>query len=249
MNRLFSQCPVCHGPMKISSLQCQSCGLELRNDFELSIFDRLNSDQYEFLMTFLKHRGNLKNLQNELQLSYPAAKKKLDEVLFALGFAKEESPKEIQEEIDMRKFVINHKSTKASEIIKAKLVQSGGRVTVYTLQGLPCEVWANANGETFSCDKLPIKPDYSYEVFDVIVDLLLSQNGKARKGNGRNYKMGDPECDESTVVGTVAKYSHKEIGESVYDPVFVLAAILDWAEIAHNNRGELVLTASYRSKL
>ena len=45
------------------------------------------------------------------------------------------------------------------------------------------------------------------------------------------------------------KSSKKEHGESVFDPVFVLAAVLDWADIANNERGEIVLTASYKAKL
>ena len=103
---------------------------------------------------------------------------------------------------------------------------------------------------SFLSDKLPIKPPYRFDVFDQIVDLLLANNGKARKGNGRNYKLGEPECDETTVVGYIAKYyAKKEYGESVFDPVFVLAAVLDWADIANNERGEIVLTASYKAKL
>ena len=77
----------------------------------------------------------------------------------------------------------------------------------------------------------------------------LINRDRARKGNGRNYKLGHPECDENTVVGIVAIYDGKKLGESVYDPVFVLAAVLEWAGIASNERGELVLTQSYRSKL
>ena len=91
---------------------------------------------------------------------------------------------------------------------------------------------------------------YRYEVFDVIVELLLANGGRARKGSGRNFKLGDPDCGETTVVGAVAaRYAKKEPGDSVYDPVFVLAAVLEWAGIATNERGEIVLTASYRGKL
>ena len=36
---------------------------------------------------------------------------------------------------------------------------------------------------------------------------------------------------------------------NMFDPVFVLAAVLDWAGIAHNERGYLTLTADYRSML
>ncbi len=248
MKRFVSKCPVCQENLKIAALQCPDCGLELRNDFELGPFERLSNEQHDFLMTFLKHRGNLKNLQNERQISYPLAKKKLDELLAALGLAAEEQEIE-PEEIDLKNMVVDRSSTKASEIIKTKLMENGGRVIIHTLQGLACEVRVNTDGKSFVCDKLPIKPPFQYEVFDAIVQLLLSCNGRARKGNGRNYKLGHPQCDGTTVVGTVAKYCGKRNGESVFDPVFVFAAILDWAGIAHNHRGELVLTASYRSML
>ena len=69
MKRLVSQCPVCQQSLKIAALQCPDCGLELRNNFEMSVFDQLSSEQYDFLRTFLKHRGNLKNLQTEMQIS------------------------------------------------------------------------------------------------------------------------------------------------------------------------------------
>ena len=62
--------------------------------------------------------------------------------------------------------------------------------------------------------------------------------------------MGESECDETTVVGYIAKnYAGKSYGDSVVDPVFVLAAVLQWAGIANNGRGELSLTASYKAKL
>ena len=50
----------------------------MKNDFDLSIFDRLNNDDYEFLIAFLKNKGNLKSLQAEMGISYPFAKKKLE---------------------------------------------------------------------------------------------------------------------------------------------------------------------------
>ena len=64
----------------------------------------------------------------------------------------------------------------------------------------------------------------------------------------RNRKAyGD--CTEDTIVGCIAKeYAGKKEGMSVFDPVFVLSAILDWAGIAHNERGYLELTADYRTR-
>ena len=52
------------------------------------------------------------------------------------------------------------------------------------------------------------------------------------------------------MVGTIGKnYAHKNVGDSVFDPVFIMAAVLEWAGIAHNERGYLSLTADYRMKL
>lgn len=247
MSKLISQCPCCNGTLNIASLQCPACGVELRNTFELSTFDRLDKEQLDFLLSFLKYRGNLKSLQEEIGISYPTAKKRLDELLIALEICQEDDTE--QEVLDMSNIFVNRNSKRASEIIKAKLLDCGGHVTVYTARGLPCEVWMNADGTTFTSDKLPIKPSYAYHTFDVIVDLLLSQGGRARKGNGRNYKLGESNCDKTTVVGAVALDRGYTVGNSVFDPVFVLAAILEWAGIAHNERGELVLTRAYRSIL
>lgn len=249
MSKLISKCPCCSGMLNIASLQCPDCGVELRNSFQFSTFDRLDQAQMDFLLSFLKCRGSLKSLQEEMDISYPTAKKRLEELLIALEIGQEEEASVEQEVLDMSSISVNRSSNRASEIIKAKLMDNGGRVTVYTARGLPCEVWMNADGRSFTSDKLPIKPPYEYRVFDVVVDLLVSQGGRARKGNGRNYKLGENNCDKTTVVGAVALDRGYTIGNSVFDPVFVFAAILEWAGIAHNERGELVLTRQYRSLL
>ena len=250
MKRLITDCPNCRHPMKIASLKCPECGLELRNDFDPSPFDLLSDDHYGFLMAFLRNKGNLKGLQGELKISYPLAKKKLDGLLNALGLENSDGSERTKEAVDVSSIVVDSGSNRASEIIKAKLKQSGGRVYVQTVTGLPCEITACSDGCSFTSDKLPIKPPFRYEIFDIITDLLISKGGRARKGNGRNNRFGHPDCDESTVVGAIAKaYFNKKPGDSVFDPVFVLAAVLEWAGIVVNARGELVLTESYRSTL
>lgn len=137
---------------------------------------------------------------------------------------------------------------KPSDRIKEKLLRSGGSAVVSSLTGKTYEIRHCNDGRSFLCDELPIKPPYTYDVFDVIVDLLVRQGGKAMKGSGRSAKLGEPRCEETTVVGAIAKnYAGKRTGESVFDPVFVMAAVLEWADIAHNRRGYLELTANYRT--
>lgn len=219
--------------------------MELTSTFDPSPFDQLNPVQYELLTSFLRNKGNLKAVQSDLHLSYPSVKKKLDDLLIALNLCDAPQKKE-REEIDMRWFKIDHSSREASEIIKAKLKECGGHATVYTARGLPCEIYAEADGKTFTSEKLPITPAYEYDVFNVVVDLLKKEGGRAKKGNGRGNKLGQPGCEENTVVGAVAKSRGYHAGESVYDPVFVLAAVLEWAGIVKNGRGELILTPEYQ---
>ena len=251
MKRPFLTCPACQGALHISALQCPDCHMEFKSTFDFNVFDRLSEEQYTFLLTFLQCRGNMKDIQSKLNISYPTARKKLDELLIALNLAENVDAKPADEEmLDMRNWFTDSNSTKASEIIKNKLKENGGRAIVHTARGLPCEIRVASDGVSFLSDKLPIKPPYRFDVFDCVVELLTLSGGTARKGNGRSNKLGEPECDETTVVGYIAKnYAGKSYGDSVFDPVFVLAAVLQWAGIANNGRGELSLTASYKAKL
>lgn len=249
MTQLICECPVCHGEMRISSLECGDCGMKIKHNFPIDMFNRLSAEQYDFLLIFLQNRGNLKDVQEKLQISYPTAKKKLNDLLVELNLC--EDVEEVSGVIDMRFFKADATSSKASEIIKTKLKENGGVVTVHTARGLPCKIYAHEDGTTFGSDKLPVavSAQYSYEVFDTIVRLLQANGGRAPKGNGRNYKFGEGQCTEQTVVGAVAKWRGHKYGDSVYDPVFVLAAVLEWAGIAENGRGELILTEEYRKRI
>ena len=147
MTKAISTCPACRGKLHITTLACPDCGMELRNTFDLSQFDMLDEEKSAFLRSFLRNRGNLKNVQAEMQMSYPTAKRRLDEILLALDLYEEEDTGITErEEIDMRNWFTDHTSTKASEIIKTKLKKNGGRVIVYTARGLPCEICVAADG-------------------------------------------------------------------------------------------------------
>lgn len=137
------------------------------------------------------------------------------------------------------------KGQKASIIVKNKLISCGKSVRIKLLNGDTCNIVLNKEGTGIISDKLnKYSLNYEFEVFDIIVDLLTEKGGRALKGNGRgkNDKVGYGKCGLDTVVGYIAhKYSNKNLGESTFDPVFVLAAILDWANIARNCRGYIEL--------
>ena len=138
---------------------------------------------------------------------------------------------------------------KVSEIIKNKIYEQGGSVTVTLYDGSPCEIFAENDGRRFSSNKLGVTK-YTYDAFDVIVDHLKQSPGyRAPKGTARNKedKVGYGKCCEGTVIYNFAtKYAGKSMGASTFDPIFVLAAVLEWAGIARNGRGFLELAAEYR---
>jgi hypothetical protein len=84
--KVLSRCPVCSSKLKITRLKCSQCGTVIENDFELSNLSYLNGDQLKFMEIFIKCRGNIKEVEKELGISYPTVRAKLDEVIAALGY-------------------------------------------------------------------------------------------------------------------------------------------------------------------
>lgn len=247
-------CPICQTKLNINRLACPECGAEFPVNRPLSVYDTLNEEQKSFLEEFLRSRGNIKTVGEQLNISYPTVKKKLDDLLSALGYAEEsEDVKEVN--LDMRSFgSINHNSNMASEIVRAKLFENGGIAEIRLLDGKPCKIAASEDGKTFTSDKLNnYKITIEYSVFDCVIDLLKTcKQYTAPKGNahGKEDKVGYGKCTDDTIVGTIAmKYFGKTQGESTLDPTFVISAILEWAGIAHNKRGFVTLSTEFISRM
>lgn len=85
------KCPVCSSDLEVVRLQCTSCGTSVEGHFEQSKFNRLDPEQLAFLELFLKARGNIKEVERELGLSYPTVRSRLDALLATLGYVVEES--------------------------------------------------------------------------------------------------------------------------------------------------------------
>lgn len=81
-----SRCPVCNGDLIVTQLQCSHCDTRLEGRFSATRFARLTEEQLEFVATFLKCRGNIKEVERALSMSYPTVRARLDAVLEALGF-------------------------------------------------------------------------------------------------------------------------------------------------------------------
>ena len=81
-------CPVCGNQMAVHTLGCHSCSSELRGKFSLPRLARLPKELQDVVEVFLRCRGNIKEVERELGISYPTVSKKLDQInllLAALG--------------------------------------------------------------------------------------------------------------------------------------------------------------------
>lgn len=86
MHKPLSQCPICAGQLEPVKLKCISCDLVLEGKLPMSRLALLSPDQQQFIEVFLVARGNIKEVERELGISYPTVRKKLDEVTQALGY-------------------------------------------------------------------------------------------------------------------------------------------------------------------
>ena len=96
--RAPSTCPVCGGSYEITQLTCKKCKSELVGHFNGCEFCELSEEDTGFILTFLKCRGNIKDVEKELGISYPTVRGKLDGVIKRLGLAGSVSPDEIKKE-------------------------------------------------------------------------------------------------------------------------------------------------------
>jgi len=75
----------------------------MEGSFAMEKFSRLSPEQLQFVETFLKVRGNIKEMERELGISYPTVRARLDAILTALGYRVDPEEAEEISEVRQRK--------------------------------------------------------------------------------------------------------------------------------------------------
>ena len=78
-------CPVCGTRLALTRLTCDDCGTELSGSFAACEFCALSPDDRTLLRVFLASRGNMKELERHLSVSYPTARARFDSLLAKMG--------------------------------------------------------------------------------------------------------------------------------------------------------------------
>lgn len=83
---VIAHCPVCAADLAVTRLRCAACGTTIEGEFAVGRFHRLNRDQLAILESFLRSRGNLREMERELGISYPTVRQRVEALVRALGF-------------------------------------------------------------------------------------------------------------------------------------------------------------------
>lgn len=90
-HRAPADCPVCGGDLITTRVGCRNCGSELAGEFAHCDFCGLDGRETELLRVFLASRGNLREVEKHLGVSYPTARARFTQLLAKLGLGGGES--------------------------------------------------------------------------------------------------------------------------------------------------------------
>jgi len=125
MARFVGSCPSCDGPMYVRRLECASCGTGVDGRFDAGLLARLSREQLGFVEVFLRSRGKIKDVEEELGISYPTVVARLNDVLVSLGYEAGEDPREAERRQRVLDDVANGRITAADAA--EQLRSLGGR--------------------------------------------------------------------------------------------------------------------------
>ena len=98
---VLGRCPVCGKELEVTSLSCNNCYTKIEGHFSICKFCKLTDEQKNFVEVFIKNRGNIKEIEKELGISYPTVRNKLEDVISALGY----SPKYTEPKVDRKEIL------------------------------------------------------------------------------------------------------------------------------------------------
>lgn len=85
----LSRCPSCGGELVVTRYECPSCSLRVEGRFERNRLARLSAEAQDFLLVFVKNRGNIREVERELGISYPTVRNRLNALIAELGLAEQ----------------------------------------------------------------------------------------------------------------------------------------------------------------
>jgi hypothetical protein len=86
MRKILEQCPSCGGALEITRVSCTQCETVVTARYQPCRFCKLPPESVAFLEAFIKSRGNVKEMERELGISYWTIRSQLNDLIEELGF-------------------------------------------------------------------------------------------------------------------------------------------------------------------
>lgn len=94
MNPVIGLCPICRSNLEVTQLHCRHCDTTLEGHFALGRLYHLNKEQLAFVEMFIRCEGKITRVEQEMGMSYPAVRSRLNDVIRALGYEVGETDKD-----------------------------------------------------------------------------------------------------------------------------------------------------------
>ena len=82
MAKLITKCPSCgEKKLKVTRIECGQCSTKFEGEFEIPKLLQLEADDLEFIQTFVKCSGSLKEMSKIFDVSYPTMRNRLNAII------------------------------------------------------------------------------------------------------------------------------------------------------------------------
>ena len=93
----MTHCPICNHDLVVTACACEACRTTFGTHFALPRLARLSQDEQQLAEALILYGGNLKEMAENLHISYPTLKKRLKELSTALETKKKEDEAMIEQ--------------------------------------------------------------------------------------------------------------------------------------------------------
>lgn len=81
MRKIIEKCPGCGKNLIITRLRCPACETTIEGNYASCPFCKLSEESLKFLQLFIRSRGNIKDMERELGVSYPTVRSRLNAII------------------------------------------------------------------------------------------------------------------------------------------------------------------------
>lgn len=114
-------CPVCREELITTRLTCAACHTEISGTFSHCRYCQLSAEDQALLEVFLRSRGNLRDVQAHLGVSYPTARQRFNDLLLRLGLDEVPAPETVVEDLAAGRITVDE----AQAILQRRWSQGG----------------------------------------------------------------------------------------------------------------------------